>query len=435
MKKRTTLGLIALAVTSLLLPACGGGDDAAEPAAEEPAAEEPAAEEPAAEEPAAEEPAGEQPVLKLGATLPMTGPLGAFGPFLQAGYDKAIAEVNDAGGLTVGDTTYKVELIVRDNASDGNEAASQARDLVTGDGVVALLGAVTPPLTIPISVAAEQNKVPLLSTVTPIRAWLGANEEGWNYAFDMFFDELQMTSLQYQAADLVETNKKVAIFTDLEEDGIVMGGLWESKAADFGYEIVAHPEFPVGTTNFSSQVAEAMDAEAEVVIAQITPPDAIALVKEMKAAGYQPKVMFIEKGSNFGAWTLATEGLGEGIMAASWFAEGEGNVREAEFIDEFTELAGGKNSDLGTVVFTYTVARVMLDAIAAAGSTDADAIVAALAAIDAEYPAGHVKFAEDNSLGLPAIMTQHRSTDMVYVTRADGTAGPATLDSPVAGLG
>jgi branched-chain amino acid transport system substrate-binding protein len=373
--------------------------------------------------------------IKIGATLPLTGPLGAFGPLMHLGYDKAVKEVNDAGGLKVGDKTYTVELVVRDNKSDGNEAAAQARDLVLGDHVVALLGAVTPPLTIPISVVAEQNKVPLVSTVTPIRAWLGANAEGWKYSFDMFFDELQMTDLQFQASDLVQTNKKIALFTDLEEDGKVMGGLWNDKASKLGYEIVSHPEFPVGTTNFSSQVAEAKSKGAEIVIAQVIPPDAIAMLKEMKAQSYQPKVMFVEKGSNTSSWPAASEGLGEGVMAASWWAAGTGYPREQEFIDEFTSQTNGANSDLGGVVFLYSTAKVLLDAISKAGSTDAAAIVSALEGIDADYPAGHIKFAADHSAGMPAIMTQWRGHDMVYVTKADGTAGPEKIVSPVAGLG
>jgi hypothetical protein len=59
MTPKRTIRFAAVAVAlGLVVAACGGDDDAAEPA-EEPAAEEPAAEEPAAEEPAAEEPAAE----------------------------------------------------------------------------------------------------------------------------------------------------------------------------------------------------------------------------------------------------------------------------------------------------------------------------------------------------------------------------------------
>jgi branched-chain amino acid transport system substrate-binding protein len=434
-KTKKTRFLAAFAALSLVAAACGDDDDneAGGDASTTTEAGAPATDGGTDTTTGTPAPSGE--TLKIGATLPITGPLGAFGPLIEAGYQKAVDEINDAGGLTVGDQTYQVQLVIRDNASDGNEASAQARDLILGDGVTALLGAVTPPLTIPISVVAEQNKTPLVSSLTPIRAWLGANEQGWNYSFDMFFDEVQMTDLQYQASDLVETNKKVAIFTDLEEDGIVMGGLWEEKAEPFGYEIVAHPEFPVGTTNFSSQVAEAKEAGAEVVIAQIIPPDAIALLKEMKAQGYQPQVMFIEKGSNFGAFTTATEGLGEGVMAASWFAAGQGFPREAEFIEEFTPLTGGANSDVGGIVFAYTAAMVLFDGIKAAGSLDPDAIVAALESTDTLYPAGQVTFADDHSAALPAIMTQWAGSDMLFVTKADGSAGPEEITAPVSGLG
>jgi rhamnose transport system substrate-binding protein len=65
MSQRTWyLFLILLLAFGLTMVACGGQQEAEEPAAEEPAAEEPAAEEPAAEEPAAEEPAAEEPAAE-----------------------------------------------------------------------------------------------------------------------------------------------------------------------------------------------------------------------------------------------------------------------------------------------------------------------------------------------------------------------------------
>ncbi len=56
--KKLATAVVAL---SLVAAACGGDDDASEPAADEPAASEPAADEPAADEPAADEPAADEP--------------------------------------------------------------------------------------------------------------------------------------------------------------------------------------------------------------------------------------------------------------------------------------------------------------------------------------------------------------------------------------
>lgn len=371
--------------------------------------------------------------IRLGATLPLTGPLQAFGVALQTGYQHAIDEVNDAGGITIDGAARTVELVVQDNASTSDTASSQARDLVLEDEVVGILGPATPPLSIPVSVVADQLKVPAIMTMTPVQAWKGGAPEGWTYAFDAFFDEVQMTDTQFQAADLVETNKKVALFTDQEEDGIVMGGLWAEKAEQFGYEIVAHEQFPVGNTNFSSQVAEAKAAGAEVVIAQVIPPDGIALLREMKAQAFDPQLLFIEKAGNTGGFTTITEGLGEGVLAANWFAAGMGLDREQEFIDEFGEQVGGVNSDLGAIVVGYSIAKVMLDAIAAAGSTDADAVREAIAATDATYPAGEISFDDDNVAVLPAVQTQWVGPDQVLVMDQDG-AGVTPLVAPVPGL-
>ena len=62
----------------------------------------------------------------------------------------------------------------------------------------------------------------MVTGIAPIRAFLGANEEGWNWVWDIFFDELEMTEQQFLTMDQVESNKKVALFTDNEQDGICL---------------------------------------------------------------------------------------------------------------------------------------------------------------------------------------------------------------------
>ncbi|MCS5722930.1 ABC transporter substrate-binding protein [Herbiconiux sp. CPCC 203407] len=371
--------------------------------------------------------------VKIGASLPLTGPLQAFGTSLEIGYQKAVDEVNEAGGLDIDGTKRQVELVVQDNASTGDTAGSQARDLILDDEVVALLGPATPPLSIPVSAAAEQAGIPALFTITPIEAWKGGNPDGWNWAWDVFFDEDQMTDTQFQAADLVETNKKVALFTDQEEDGIVMGGLWAEKAAEFGYDLVYQAQFPVGNTNFSSQVAEAKAADADIIISQVIPPDGIALLKEFKAQSYDPELFFLEKAGNTGGYPELTEGLADGTLAANWFAEGWGLDREAEFIDEFAGDLGGVNSDLGTIVYGYSIAKVLLDAITTAGSTDPEAINEAIGATDAVYPAGRIAFGDDNTAATIAVQTQWVGNDAIMVLDADGEAA-ADLVVPTPGL-
>lgn len=370
----------------------------------------------------------------IGASLPLTGPLHTFGTTLRQGYEQAIAEVNEAGGIEIDGVRRALELRVLDNGSNGDTAAEQTRSLVLDGGAVALLGPATPPLSIPVSLVAEQLEVPVLITVTPLQAWKGGNPNGWTHAWDVFFDELQMTRTQFQAADLVETNRKAALFTDTEEDGVVMGGLWEETAPEFGYEIAYRAQFPVGNTDFSSQVREALAAGAEVVITQVTPPDGIALLEEMKAQGYEPRVLFLEKAGNTGGLVEISGGLAEGSLAANWFAAGTGLDREQEFIDAYAAGLGGVNSDLGNVVCGYSVARVLIEAIERAGSLDAKAINAEIARTDGTFPAGRISFGDDRAAVLPAVQTQWIGNDQVLVLDAGGEAAGMAPIAPMAGL-
>jgi branched-chain amino acid transport system substrate-binding protein len=342
---------------------------------------------------------------------------------MELGFRQAIEECPAHSALGGG----RVSLLALDNRSEPRLASEQARELVVDHGVAALLSGATPQLSIPVSVVAEQLETPVVLTIAPIRAWQQASETGWTWAWDIFFDELQMTQTQFRAADLIETNRRIALFTDLEEDGIVMGGLWEETAADFGFEIVYRAEFPVGTCFFDSQAAEAKAAGADIVIAQVTPPDGQALLRSIRTVAYEPKLVFLEKAGNTGSWPRLTEGLGEGTLAANWFAEGMGLLREVEFIDRYRDRFGGVDSNLGCVVCGYTAAGVLLDAVERAGSTDRAAVNHEISTTDAEYPSGRVRFELSNASSQPAVMTQWQGSDQVLVMHADGSPGPASL--------
>ena len=405
MKKRMLAAAAIVATSSLLLAGCsasGGGS-------------------------------AEGDTITIGATLPLTGPLQAFGTSLQTGYQAEIDEVNQAGGLDVGGTKHQIELVVQDNASDGDKASEQAKSLVLDSGAIALLGPATPPLTIPVSAVAEQLQVPLVSTITPIKGWLSGAGEGYQYSWDVFFDEVQMTETQFQAADLVQTNKKVVIFTDTEEDGPIQAGLWKDNAVKYGYDVVDAIEFPVGNTNFSSQVAEAKASGADIVLAQIIPPDGVALLKEMKTQGYDPALLFMEKAGNTGGYVDITEGLANGVLSANWFAKGMGLQNEDQFISDFEDTAGGLNSNLGTIVNGYSIAKVLTDAISKAGSTEAAKINDAIGKTDAEYPMGPIKFDKDHAAAIKVVQTQWNGKNQDLVLTQDGKAANPIV-TPVAGL-
>lgn len=367
----------------------------------------------------------------LGTTLPLTGPLGIFGPPIQAGYEQAVADINAAGGIDVGGTKRPIKLVVKDSKSDPTVVTSTAKSLINDDKAVALLGSVTPPLTIPFSVVADSEQIPAISPLTPTLAWLGANKDGWKYAYDVFVDEKEQTLVNFKASDLVQTNKKVALFTDTEEDGKAMGGLWEAQAPAAGYQVVYRAEFPVGTTDFSQFIQKAKDAQAEVMIAQVIPPDAAALWKQMKSLGYAPKTAWPEKGGTVG-FPQAAGPTADGASVFGWWSPTNGNVGGQKVYDANKATFG---DGLGTqaVVASYAMVQVLADAVTRAGSTDADKVNAALGETkDLDTVWAKITIGPDHRGVVPATAVQWQGDAQVTVWPKEQATGE--FKAPVPGL-
>jgi branched-chain amino acid transport system substrate-binding protein len=364
--------------------------------------------------------------IVLGTSVPLTGSLGTFGPEIRAGYQQAVDAINAAGGVDVGGTKRTLTLVVKDNKSDPTVVTSVTKSLINDDGAVALLGSVTPPLTIPFSVVADQEQVPAVSTLTPTLAWKGASAGGWKYAYDVFVDEAEQTLVNFKASDLVPTNKKVALFTDTGEDGKAMGALWEQQAPAAGYSVVYRAQFPVGTTDFSQFVQKAKASGAEVMIAQVIPPDAAALWKQMKALGYAPKTAWPEKGGTTG-FPQTVGDIAEGASVFGWWTPGNGNVG-GQAVYDANKAEYGDGLGAQGVVASYAMVQILADAITRAGSTDAEKVNAALAATkDLDTVLAKITFGDDHRAVIPVSVVQWQGANQPTVWPADQATGTMTV--------
>ena len=357
-----------------------------------------------------------QDEIVIGASIPLTGVLSAFGAYQEWGYTRAVDEINAAGGIEINGRMLPVRLVLYDDESLPEKVAENTERLILRDNVDALLGSATPPLVISGAFIAERERVPMVTGIAPIRAFLGANEDGWYYVWDLFFDELEMTQQQFLTMDLVESNRRVALFTDNEQDGVVMGGLWEENAPNFGYEIVYHATFPVGTTEYGDMIRQAQDADAEIVIAQMITPDAINLWKQMQSLGYIPNAAFFEKGGEPVAWWEAHGEAAQGTMVAGYWHPALDLPGAQELRDAFEEETGQLYSQ--HIADTYVAAQVLLDAIARAGSLDKEDINDAIGQTNADYVVGHVEFTVGDpprAAVLPITMLQWQDGDLEVV--------------------
>jgi branched-chain amino acid transport system substrate-binding protein len=354
--------------------------------------------------------------IVVGATLSLTGSLDVLGPPLEAGYEQEIANVNAAGGIAVSGTKEKLKLVVLDNGSDPSTASSQARALVQQDHAVALLGFATPQIVTPTALVAEQLRVPFLTSLMPVEAFASGDKTGWDYSWDFFYDEQQQAADAARALATAASNKKVVLFTDDEPDGVVERPLYKAAFKADGLDVVGDYTFPVGTTDFSSFIADAKATGAQLLAGQLAPADGVALWKQLKSAGFRPKAAFLPDASDEGSWWQSLGSLAQGTLSADYWSPGQASPGQLAAITATLGRKYAGNPDYAAAAVGYAVAEVLTDALAKAGSANPGKLNTAISQTDAQTTAGLIKFNQSTHTAItPYYITQWQNGKLVQV--------------------
>ncbi|MFZ3055776.1 MAG: ABC transporter substrate-binding protein, partial [Smithella sp.] len=62
--------------------------------------------------------------IKIGVIAELTGDVPAVGTSCKNAAEMAVQEINDAGGIQLGEKKYQVKLIIEDNAGKAEQSAS-----------------------------------------------------------------------------------------------------------------------------------------------------------------------------------------------------------------------------------------------------------------------------------------------------------------------
>ena len=371
--------------------------------------------------------------IVIGATLSLTGSLDALGPPLEAGYEQEIADVNAAGGVALGGSKEKLTLIVLDNRSDPATASAQASELVRQDHAVALLGFATPQIITPTAVAAEQLRVPFLTSLMPVEAFASSDKTGWTYSWDLFSDEQQQAAAAAKALASVRGDKKVVLFTDSEPDSVVERPLYEAAFKADGLDVVGDYTFPVGTTDFSSFIAAANATGAQLLAGQLAPAGGVALWKQVTSSGFRPKAAFLATASDADSWWQSLGRLAQDTLSDGYWSPGQASPGQLAAIAGTLGRKYAGSPDYATAAVAYAVAEVLTDALARAGSTNPGRLNAAIAQTRAPTVAGLITFNRStHTATTPSSITQWQSGTLVQV---QPPAADARLAVPAAGLG
>jgi branched-chain amino acid transport system substrate-binding protein len=357
--------------------------------------------------------------IVIGVDASMSGPLAGFGAFEKWGVETAIADQNAKGGVTINGKPTQVKMVLLDDKSDANQAASNVDTLITKNGAVAIIGPVTPTVGNAAALAAERRGVPYLETGNPLEPFMGvkADSGGWKYAFDFFVSGAELGDANFAVmTDLglkQKTNSVVATCVDNSPDGPVFDALWTQAAKKYGWKQIKMPPYPSNATEFGSLIAKLKQSGADYVIALGDTPTLVALRKQMDAAGYKPKILDFARGAQLQQFADATGSLSDGIFIESYWLP-EMPYPNAQTIGQrFTDATG---QSMGQILGPeYAAGQIMLDALNRSGSTDPTKLVQAIQATDGDFVCGPVKFGANHTSAIPVIWTQWQNQKSVIM--------------------
>ncbi|MBP3655143.1 MAG: ABC transporter substrate-binding protein [Clostridia bacterium] len=331
--------------------------------------------------------ASAEDTIKLGGISPLTGPAAVYGLDVQAGVDYAIEEINANGGVL----GKKVELIWRDDMHDPATSINMYNQLMD-EKVVAFIGPVTTAPTIAVYDVAAKDNIPCIS---PSASAYEVTNAGNNLFRACFLDPYQAgIAAQYAVESLGA--KSVAIIYDNSNDYTL--GLYDAfvaKAGELGLEIVATEVGTAGQADYSAQISKLADAEPDAIYAAQYAQEIAIMLPQMFDAGLDETPIIGPDGFSGVDGQIGEDVhlLANCVYTSAFSLDSTGDVA-VKFIEGFTAKTGAAPALFNALGYDATM--IMAQAIEKAGSTDKDAIIAALDATDIEGATGHMTFDDHN---------------------------------------
>jgi branched-chain amino acid transport system substrate-binding protein len=304
--------------------------------------------------------------IKLGQTMPYSGPASAYGAIGKA--ELAYFQmINEQGGIN----GRQVKLISLDDGYSPPRAVEQVRKLVEEDQVLALFQTLGTPSNTAIHKYINAKKVPHLFLATGATKWGDPKNFPWTIGFQPSY---QIESRIY--ATYILKNKpgaKIAVLYQNDDYGKdYLKGL-KDGLGDKAAMIVAEASYEVSDPTVDSQIVSLKSSGADVMFTIATPKFAAQAIRKVYDIGWKPLHFVNNVASSVGA-VLSPAGLEKsmGLITALYMKDptdlqwekDPGMQRWREFMNKY--MPGADQSDF-TYVYGYGAAQLMTMVLKACG--------------------------------------------------------------------
>ncbi len=309
--------------------------------------------------------------VTIGAIEILTGPNNKYGLAIKNGFDLALAEVNESGGVLGG---RPLVIAYEDSAGSKEQAINATRQLIGAKKVPLLLGPTLSNEMFAAGPVANQRKIPIVGTSTTANGITAIGP----YVFRTSLPEADVVPVTLRTAKERFGISKVAIMYG-NDDAFTKSAYDVMKAAldKLGIEILTTETFASKDTDFSPQLTKikSLNPDAIVVSALVEAGSGILLGK--KALGFPASVRVIG-GNGLNApkvAEIAGEAADGTLVGSPWFVDKADPVNQ-KFVADYRAKFGINPDQFAAQAFDTL--HIVAKAIDAAGEADPDKIRDAL---------------------------------------------------------
>ncbi|HKP24611.1 MAG TPA: branched-chain amino acid ABC transporter substrate-binding protein [Dongiaceae bacterium] len=296
---------------------------------------------------------------------PITGDLAEFGAQMKSGAEKAVADLNAAGGVM----GKQVKLQVGDDQCDPKQAVAVANDLAS-KGVVFVAGHFCSGSSIPASAVYHEEGI---LQITPASTNPKFTEDpaaaGWKTVFRTCGRDDQQGSFAGPWIAEHFKGKNAAIVDDKSAYGKGLADLTKEAMNKAGLQEVVHESITAGEQDYTALVSKLKAANVDVIYFGGYHPEAALIVKQAREQGLQAQLL---SGDSLNTQEFATLAgpAGDGVMFTN--AAEARNLPSAKAVVESFRKDGFEPE--GYTLATYAAIQVWAQAVAKANSIEAEKV-------------------------------------------------------------
>jgi branched-chain amino acid transport system substrate-binding protein len=233
--------------------------------------------------------------IKIGQTMPFSGPASAYAAFgnAEVAYFRMI---NDQGGIN----GRKINLIAYDDSYNPAKTVEQTRKLVEGDGVLLIFGSLGTAPNSAVQKYLNDNKVPQLFVATGATRFSDPVHFPWTMPSGASYQTEGRIYGHYILAK--QPDAKIGILyqnDDLGKDYVI--GLKQALGAKASSMIVAEATYESTDPTVDSQIVKLKSVGADVFYNISTPKFAAQAIRKTAELGWKPVHILANVSSSVGA--------------------------------------------------------------------------------------------------------------------------------------